>query len=245
MTVLKENEDKIRRAFAHLVRQILDMLMKCTIDIKGFRVFVGNVVPGLSLRNIPSTASVSDIFEFITDHKLWNLNNYTPLHSIAKEYLNDDPETEQLIVNYKRELAAFKATTSLVDYIALCEDREADPDVPLDPNPIKYDREYCRKLSLKLNARVTSKTLEYVDEIWRDIAEFFMLPSLSALLDSVVAGSLVITWCIPHHFAMKIIEKVTGAEAEEFFREYNIMEVKLDEEVVYYDVKVRIMSIYV
>ena len=218
MTVLKENEDKIRHSFAHLVRQLLDMLMKCTIDIKGFRVFVGNVVPGLSLRNIPSTASVSDIFEFITDRKLWNLNNYTPLHSIAKEYLNDDPETEQLIVNYKRELAAFKATTSLVDYIALCEDREADPDVPLDPNPIKYDREYCRKLSLKLNARVTSKTLEYVDEIWRDIAEFFMLPS--ALLDSVVAGSLVITWCIPLHFAMKIRENIRGAEV--FFRRNNI-----------------------
>ena len=127
-TVLKENEDKIRYAFAHLVHQILDKLMKCTIDIEMFRVFVGNVVPGLSLQHIPSSASVSDIFEFITDHKLWNLNNYTLLHSIAKEYLNDDPETEQLIVNYKRELAAFKATTSLVDYVALCEDREADPD---------------------------------------------------------------------------------------------------------------------
>ena len=44
---------------------------------------------------------------------------------------------------------------------------------------------------------------------------------------------------------MKIRENVRGVEAEEFFREYNIMEVKLDEEVVYYDVKVRIMSIYV
>ena len=245
MTVLKENEDKIRRAFAHLVCQLLDMLMKCTIDIKRFRVFVGNVVPGLSLQHIPSSASVSDIFEFITDNRLWSYGHYHPVKSLAEEYLSDCPETVQLIVNYKRELAAFNATTNLVDYIAKCEDREADPAVPLDPNPIKYDREYYRKLSLKLKTRVTGQTLEYVDKIWRDIAEFFMLPSLSALLDSVVAGSLVITWCIPLHFAMKIIEKVTGAEAEEFFRRNNIMEVKLDEEVVYYDVKVRIMSIYV
>ena len=108
-----------------------------------------------------------------------------------------------------------------------------------------FDEAYLEKLSIKLEIAFTNKTLEYVSKLWKSLARMFLLPSLTALLYRVVEGSLVITWCIPHHFAMKIRENIRGAEAEQFFREYNIMEVKLDEEVVYYDVKVRIMSIYV
>ena len=240
MRVLRKSEAKIIASFANLVDQVLSTLKTVDIDMERFPVFMANLFPGI-LQHVATSESVSKYFAYVSDNQLWTYSHYWPVESIAEKFASVDPQVNHLIVNYKRELAAFNATTSLVDYIAKCKDRAAKPDIPLE---INYDSEYYETLSLRLNTQVTSKTLEYIDKIWRDIAEFFILPSLSALLDSVVAGSLVITWHIPHDFAMKIREKVRGAEAEEFFGKHDIIEVKLDEEVVYQcDFKVKIIYI--
>ena len=237
MGVLKKNEDKIKQAFAHLVGQVLVMLMNLPVNIVVFRVYMSNLFLGI-LKHIPTSASVSDFFIYISDNQMWSYTNHAPVESVAKEYLGrGNPEIEQLINKYETELAGYNATTSLVDYIALCKEKSVSAST--------FDKAYYEKISVKLEIPFTDETLEYVSELWKSLARRFLLPSLTALLYRVVEGSLVITWCIPHHFAMKIRENIRGAEAEEFFREYNIMEVKLDEEVVYYDVKVRIMSIYV
>ena len=242
MGVLKKNEAKINQAFAHLVRQILAMLMKLHVNMDEFRVFLSNLFPGI-LQRIPSSASVSDFFTYISDNQLWSYTNYARVESVAEEYLSDNSETEQLIDKYETELAGYNATTSLVDYIALCKENCVYGSKSVSAST--FDEAYYEKLSVKLEIPFTDKTLEYVSKLWKSLARTFLLPSLTALLYRVVEGSLVITWCVPHHFAMKIRENVGGAEAEKFFRRNNIMEVKLDEEVVYYDVKVRIMSIYV
>ena len=242
MGVLKKNEAKIKQAFAHLVGQVLVMLMNLPVNIVVFRVFMSNLFPGI-LKHIPSSASVSDFFTYISDNQMWSYTNHAPVESVAEEYLSANPETEQLIDKYETQLAGYNATTSLVDYIALCKENCVYGGKSVSAST--FDEAYYEKISVKLQIPFTDETLEYVSILWKSLARRFLLPSLTALLYRVVEGSLVITWCIPHHFAMKIRENIGGAEAEEFFREYNIMEVKLDEEVVYYDVKVRIMSIYV
>ena len=188
MRVLRKSEAKIIASFANLVDQVLSTLKRVDIDMDRFPVFMANLFPGI-LQHVATSESVSKYFAYVSDNQLWTYSHYWPVESIAEKFASVDPQVNHLIVNYKRELAAFNATTSLVDYIAKCKDRAAKPDIPLE---INYDSEYYETLSLRLNTQVTSKTLEYIDKIWRDIAEFFILPSLSALLNTVVEGSLVI-----------------------------------------------------
>lgn len=232
MTVLKENDDRIQRSFANFVHEVLEILMRQEISMEKFRVFVAGLFPGI-LKCIPFSSKLSDIFEFITDNKLWNYCHYFPLKSVAEKFGYKDQEMQPLIVSYEQELTGFYATTNLVDYMALCNDKDADPDVPLDIDPLKYNKEFFRSLSIKLEARVTDKTLHYIDQLWRALAGFFLMPSLSALLDSIVAGSLVITWLIPHHFTIQIREKSKKVSAVQFFRHHRIVEVKIDDDAVY------------
>ena len=229
--VLKENEAKIQRLFAGLVRQVLSILNKREIDKKEFRVYVVQLFSPSWC--IPKSEDMFAIFEAISSNLLWSYSHFSPLESIAEEFAKDD--TLSLMESYKMDLSSFYTTTDIVDYIALCQDDEkvVDPDVPLAANPAKYNGEYFQKLTVRLDRPVTNETLQYIADIWRAIAKFFLLPSLTALLDRIVEGSLVISWFIPHIFAMQIRVNSSGDEAEAFFRAHQITEVKLNGDCLY------------
>ena len=229
--VLEENEAKILKLFARLVRQVLRILKGKKIDMEEFVMFVMEVFsPGSC---IPQSEEIFTIFRAISSHCLWSYSHYSPLKSIAEEFAKAD--TQQLIESYQTDLANFYVTTKLADYIALCqgEEKVVDPDMPLAPNPAKYDREYFQKLTIKIGRPVTDQTLQYIADIWQAVAQFFLLPPLTALLDRVVAGSLVITWFIPHLFAIQICLNSTESEAAAFFRAHQIIEVKMDDDCLY------------
>ena len=65
----------------------------------------------------------------------------TPIEEIAKEFGGDDLELRGWIDDYKSELAGFKATTKIVDYIKVCNDEEeiADSDQSLQKDIARYD----------------------------------------------------------------------------------------------------------
>ena len=231
--LLEKNEAKILQSFGHLKREVLLVLKRKEIEMDGFVAFVKSLFPAESIACIPAELEkISTVFDTITNKALWSYMHYTPLTSIAEEFAKDD--TQQLIESYETELANFCATTKLADFIALCQDEEkADPAAPLAPNSAKYDSEYLNKLTIKIGRRVTNETLQYIVDLWKAVAKFFALPSLTALLDRVVAGSLVISWLIPHLFAMQIRVNSTGGEATAFFQAHQIVEVKIDDDCLY------------
>lgn len=221
--MLKRNEDKIRKTFARLVRQVLAILKSQTVDMEELRVFISNIFPGI-LQQISPLAEVSEIFLFISENQLWSYTDYSLLQSIAEEFAT---EAQPLIETYELELSGYYATTSLVDYLSLCKINEEDEEAATT-----YDRSYFRKLSVKLSVPVSDKTLQYIRDLWKAIARTFLLPSLTAILHAVITGSLVVVWYISHPVAIKIVQKF-GVEAQEFFRDHHILEVKIDGEVVY------------
>ena len=74
-------------------------------------------------------------------------------------------------------------------------------------------------------------TLSYVDELWRSLAEEFDLPYLTAVIHSIIEGSLVVTWLILPHVAEKIIANST--KTTKFFRCYGTVMVTIDEYIIY------------
>ena len=216
------------------MREVLRKLNRKDIDMEEFVTFVEQQFPAKFVASIPDSEKekISTMFRAISSNLLWSYDHYFPLKSIAEEFAEDD--TKSLIESYERELASFYATTKLADYIALCQDEEnvADPDVPLAPNPAKYDREYYQTLTIKLDKPVTDQALQYIADIWKAVAKLLVIPSLTALLDRVVAGSLI-SWKIPQLFAMQIGVNSTGREAAAFFQAHQIVEVKIDDDCLY------------
>ena len=81
---------------------------------------------------------------------------------------------------------------------------------------------------------MTGKTLEYIDKLWLSLAELFVLPALSALLDNIKRGCIEVSWLIPpaHFISISQIRDNLQKNAS-FLKAKNIIEVFIDDESIY------------
>ena len=241
--ILKENKATIKGSFAALVHKVTEKLERRDLSIKGFRLYMVNLFPPGDI--IADSLTVTDIFEAISRHRLWDYSYCTPLEKIVDEFGGDDLELRGWIKDYKAKLAGFKATTKIVDYIKMCSDEEeiADAEQSLREDMARYDRQYCRKLAMKLKSRVTEKCLDYIDQFWQSIADHFFLPSLPVLLDSIQEGCVEVTWLVPTLSAIQIQANILDSAA--FLEESEVMRVILDDEILYDEEGLDIVSLVI
>ena len=64
-------------------------------------------------------------------------------------------------------------------------------------------------------------SLKYVQDLWKQLADEFDLPFQTAVLDSVLSGSVIITWLVPHDVAANII--TSPHKFTPFFEKYDIL----------------------
>lgn len=77
-----ENRQAITAKFAAFQMKVCNKLYKNGVDIKAFRLFVTNQFPpGDCIPQSPT--SLTDVFEAITNHHLWNYFHYSPLVRIV------------------------------------------------------------------------------------------------------------------------------------------------------------------
>ena len=229
--IIKENEEKIRQSFADLVVNVTEKLKNREINLKKFRLYIltsfntGDILDG--------AVSVADIMEALSCRQLWDYSHFTRIEGIAKKFVGDDDEVARWISDYKAQLAGFTATTKIADYIKLhsAEREIADSSQSLRENMARYDHQYCHKLTLKLESHVKEKTLDYIDQLWRSIAEYFLLPSLPALLDSIHGGSVEVTWLVPILSALQI--KANIQDSIDFLKELKVIKVIFDDKTLY------------
>ena len=192
-----------------------------------FRLFIITLFP----RDIVSnTSSVTESFEAISRHQLWDYSSYCPIEEISMRFGGDDPQLSEWIKKYKSELAGFKATTKIADYIKVCSGEEAMADSEERLQMTRYDKHFYRRLTFKLKTRVTEESLDYIDELWRSIAKYFYLPSLSVILDTIKEGCVEVTWLVPTPSALQIQTNIQ--DSEEFLQAHHVMHVMLDCEVL-------------
>lgn len=218
----RQNLIKIQQSFAKLLKAVAENLKSKELDLEVFRFFVVALFP--PGRCIPQSSKVVEIFEAVTANELWSYWHYTPVEKIVAEYAPNDDEMKSLLDKYKKELSGYKAMTKIADVIKLYKiDEFADPSRRLT---VAHDPAYLQRLSLKLKTRVTDKSLEYVDELWVSLAEYFLLPSLSVLLENIRSGCIEVSWLIPPLFASQIIGNLHENSA--FLESKGIVKVLLD-----------------
>ena len=189
---------------------------------------------------IPELADIHEIFKAITRNKLWDSWNYLPLKKVVEEFAADDKQLESWIEAYKQDLKSYKATTKLIDHISVAEsDSTVDESEEEEHDrPARYDKRFYRTLSLKLKTKFTDQTMEYIDDLWNEIADLYDLPHYVILLDSVRKGCVSVVWRIPSHIAPKVLN--APPPSDEFYRKHGITRMEYGGEGIYQEGKVQI-----
>ena len=215
--------------FAELQAKVCDKLLENGVNIRKFRLFVKNqFAPGYCIP--PSPASLTDIFEAITHHGLWDCLHYSPLVHIVETFGANDPEMEDWVQTYEKDVKAYSLVTKAEDYI------ETDLNVA-DPSPAnraKYDpRYYC---PVEWKTTFVDPSLKHLTEVWKLFSSRYLVPDSppTAMLDRIFKGCLVVTWLVPSHLIPSLIKRVKNDT--EFFQQHCILRVTVGEECVYEEV---------
>ena len=228
----RNNLGKIKGCFAALIKEVSQKLSVLIVDMKEFRLYIATLFPPGDF--ISSEETVMDVFSAITHNRLWDYNNYCPVEEICKQYGGMDKRLLSLVNDYISELAGFRAANKLIKYVEDCnEDDIADPDDSIGQYKARYDKKYYRKLSVKLNVRVTEASLDYIDKFWRSLACQLNLPSLRILLERICSGSTEIILLVSTQAAFIIEPMLRSASLVSFLRQHSVITVKLDERILY------------
>ena len=196
------------------------------INFQDLQTFLtGCFVPG---ECIPKTSNMNKIFEAITRHRLWDFWNYDALERIVQAVAADDPEISSWIKTYKQDLKSYKITTKLVDHIAVMNADSDHISSEEERQPARYDQQYYIKLSIKLRMNFTNRTLDYIDDLWKEYAELYGLLPYVTLLDHIHQSSV---WLIPACLVPQI--RGTTPVSADFYRKHGIARVELGEECIY------------
>ena len=227
--MFRSNEVEIKGRFAYLLISVQSALEANHVRVEDVRKFI---IGMFRCHNdcIPKT-NLSDIFDAVSGNNFWSYEHHSPLETLIRNLI---PDHRSLMTQYKERLSGFYATTKLIEYIQE-KSLQYDSDTEVDSGSEKrYDTKQYRKLTVKLKIperKLTQISMIYVRDLWISFAEVFNIPSLTAVIDKILEGSLEIVWLILPHFAELI--STSAHKSVEFFHRHDIIYVAIDDNIVY------------
>ena len=226
MVFARENRQVITAKFAAFQTKVCNKLFKNGVNTKVFRLFVTNQFPpGDCIPQSPT--NLTEVFEAITHHRLWDYFHYSPLVQIVQTFGANDDEMESWVQTYKQDLKAYSLVATVEDYIEADLDNADTP--PLDC--AKYDPRYYTPVEWK--TKFVDHTLQYLAEVWELFSYRYLVPDSppTALLDRVRRGCFSVTWLVPSGVIPQLIKRVQLDT--EFFQQHCIVKVTVGNECIY------------
>ena len=236
LALTENNLQKIKAKFSSLAHEVQSALQSCQVGVNEVYNFLVRCFSQDDWIQNPS--SFDQLFNALSVTKLWNYDHYSPLEEIMKKFLPNDAAMKKLVSEYKSHLTGFYTTTKIADFMKVHSSKFEDTEQLQDPQESLRVKTYTlkdyRRLKLTLNLgqrKVSALTLSYVDELWRSLAEEFDLPSFTAVIDTIMKGSLQISWLVLPHIAEKIMSAST--KATKFFHHHGIIRVEVNNFTVF------------
>ena len=222
--MIRSNEARIKALLSSLVLKVQSALQSQS-DISNVRDFLITFLE----CDFPETTNVKKLFAAITLKHLWNYHHYSPLEQLIDQFLPSDQEVGSLMKEYKARLSGFYLTTKLIDYIEYQKLSADDSDMECDQLSPKLTTEQHKKIKvvLQFKRKISQVSLDYVVKLWQSFAEEYEIPSLTAVIDRIVTGSLEVTWIVPQYIAGAIFPR------SKFFRSHGIVLVSIDDVIIY------------
>ena len=222
-----ENREAINGKFADLLTSVCSKMLRNGIDIWEFRLFVLALFK-LGDCVLPLPTSLTQVFEAITHHGLWDSLHYSPLVQIVRKFGAGDPEMKTWIQKYKKDLKAYTIVASIEDFI------ESDLGTCTDQSrvdSVKYDTRYNTPVEWKTG--FVDHSLQHFIDVWEQFSDKYLMPESppTALLDRVRKGCVSVTWLVPSYLIPQLV-RVVEIDAE-FLQIYHILKVTVGGKVVY------------
>ena len=213
-----------------IVRQAMESSNISALDLRQFLV-------GFFQRDdfLTDSPDIVKLFDRVTVTRLWDYQHYGPLEKIVRHFLPNCESVRDAVSNYKGYLSGFFATTKIINYIKHLQPQKCEDPAKSGSAATmgKYTAVHYQKLKvkLKLSRKLSEVSLSYISDLWNAFVEEFDLPSLTAVIDQLIEGSLIVTWLVSPQDAERIASN--AAKAVPFFRRHQIMTVKVDNRTVY------------
>ena len=221
-----ENRLAINGKFGHLLMKVCDKMIKNGVNIKEFRFFVVALFPpGDCIPQFP--ADLTEVFEAITHHGLWDSIHYSPLVRIIRMFGAGDPEMEAWIREYRKDLRAYTIVTTIEDCIEYHLDTSTGQS---QVDSAKYDPRYNCPVDWKTD--YVDHSLQHLTDVWEMFSEQYLVPDSppTALLDRVRKGCVSVTWLVPSYLIPQLVERAQVDTT--FLRKHRILKVTVGGEVV-------------
>ena len=223
--------NKIKSEFASLQVEVRKALEAQLVEMKTVHQFLTSFFQD-DCSHIPEPSDLINLFNIITEKKLWSYDNYSPLEELVEKLVPDNESVATSVTDYVNEYSGFCATVNIIEFKDILKEEDSE-DGQEHFSPKKYTPEHYRKLrvKLKLDKKPTEITLAYVNTLWKALAKKFDIPSLTTLIDKIVEGSIIIHWYILSSYAEKIRAHLNFALR--FFQRHNIVEIDIDYDTLY------------
>ena len=230
-TMRCSNLEDIKSRFAILlqsVRSALEANHVPSADVHGVLIEMfgcGDCLPKTNLE---------EIFATVTNNRLWDYAHHSPVEKLLRRFIPD--HRASLMSEYKAHLSGFYTTSKLIDYIACTNINSTEEKSTLDLDKLTDTHYKKLKVKLELTDRIISTlSLKYVQDLWEEFAEEFDIPFLTAVIESILSGSLQITWLISPEIANKIA--AAGHESSFFHNHPVIIYVAINDTILYDEVR--------
>lgn len=210
----QHNLKLITKKFASLVRRVTRNLREKGVPVEDLRVYLVHHLKFSSIKKshaFSSAATIGDLLAAIKQLGLWDYLHIELLEDIIDEYATEDPSLQDMLQDYKQELAGFKLTTKLDQYVKFVQpvSEHSQYEAAEDLLPMCHpDADLFRKLSIVVGAKITEHSLKYVFELRKKVCRFLSLPPFAVILDKVDKGSVCVTWRIPAEFMSQVMQMV-------------------------------------
>ena len=248
VAVAKRNVQMIKGKFSLLVTKSHKKLQVRKVDVDDVQMFLVTMYSSPDSKDgsdtvttvVESARSLDEIFRALSKHRLWDYLNYYLLQSIIEEFASDDDELNGMMKQYQQDLTGHILTLQIQAYLetvnselppVTANDNENPTDEIVSALPPQQNCELFKKLTLKVKANVSDRSLSYVDDLWRSLTNQFALPRPAMILHNIAKGCIGITWLIPANL-VKYVTKM-ARETRNTFAEANVLRVTLEEQCIY------------
>ena len=213
--------------FSEFLCKVLNSLLRNEVGVERFRLFIITLYREISDDEMDS---IESIFEHLTRSELWDFWNYHHLGAIIKQFGGRDTrELEKLEKEYQEKLSAFLAITKIRDYI-LTSQEQLVHQVGHSTSRRRSIKAYRLKLSVKLDADISTHTLKYIEGLWKKLS-YLHLPKIGVLLDRIHDGCISVVWLVTPDVSIKFLEK--AREATQFYKDNDIIRIMLNGDCIY------------
>ena len=184
-------------------------------------------------REIPLSPDLQSIFSFLSLQRFWTYQHYDLVEKLDNHFLQCDKSIKRHILLYKSTLAGYFTAKKIIKSEFFIDSTSSYESTTQSVTEYSYEHRKVLRMRLHLKPRkMTDECLKYVADLWESFAEEFELPSVTAVIDSIVKKCLEITWLILPRDAEKITPAI-AAKHSYFFDKNEITLVTIDDIIIY------------